>query len=110
MLLVVLGYRPQRGVTKTRVGTILGLEASTYLADLSREGLILIYCDSSRELNFWRPAPEAFLALGLRSKSDIPALRELEAWFDTQEEAQRIEKLEPVFKKLEKADCPPAQA
>ena len=42
------------------------------------------------------------LALGLRSKSDIPALKELEAWFDTQEEAQRREKLDPVFKKLEK--------
>jgi hypothetical protein len=69
------------------VGTILGLEASTYLVDLSREGLI--YCDPSRELNFWRPAPEALLALGLRSKSDIPALKELEAWFDTQEKAQR---------------------
>ena len=36
MLLVVLGYRRKGGVTKTRVGTILGLEASTYLADLSR--------------------------------------------------------------------------
>jgi len=100
VLLVVLGYRRKGGVTKTRVGTILGLEASTYLADLSREGLI--YCDPSRELNFWRPAPEALLALGLRSKSDVPALKELEAWFDTQEEAQRTEKLDPVFKKLEK--------
>ena len=72
VLLVVLGYRRKGGVTKTRVGTILGLEASTYLADLSSEGLF--YCDPSRELNFWRPAPEALLALGLRSKSDIPAL------------------------------------
>jgi hypothetical protein len=88
------------GVTKTRVGTILGLEASTYLNDRAREGLI--YCDPSRELNFWRPAPEALLALGLRSKSDIPALKELETWFDTQDEVQRTEKLDPVFKKLEK--------
>ena len=40
--------------------------------------------------------------MGLRSKSDIPALKELETWFDTQEEAQRTEKLDPVFKKLEK--------
>ena len=84
VLLVVIGYRRKGGVTKSRVGTILGLEASTYLADLAREGLI--YCDPSRELNFWRPAPEALLALGLRAKSDIPALEELEAWFDTQKE------------------------
>jgi hypothetical protein len=42
------------------------------------------------------------LALGLRSKSDILALKELEAWFDTKEEAQSREKLDPVFKKLDK--------
>jgi len=42
----------------------------------------LIYCDPSRELKFWSPTPSALLALGLRSHTDIPALKELEEWFD----------------------------
>jgi hypothetical protein len=63
---------PKGGVSKTRVGEILGLEASSILDDLLSQGLI--YCDPSRELNFWRPTPSALLALGLRSHTDIPAL------------------------------------
>jgi chromosome segregation and condensation protein ScpB len=100
VLLVVLGYRRKGGVTKTRVGTILGLEASTYLADLSREGLI--YCDPRRELNFWRPTSEALLALGFRSFADIPALKELEEWFDTQKEMRAIAKLDRFFERTSK--------
>ena len=65
MLLVVIGYRREEGVSKRRVGEILGLEASSYLDDLLSQGLI--YCDPSRELNFWRPTQAALLALGLRS-------------------------------------------
>ena len=61
MLLVVIGYRQKGGVSKTRVGEILGLEASSILDDLLSQGLI--YCDPSRELNFWRPTPSALLAL-----------------------------------------------
>jgi integrase len=61
------------------VGEILGLEASAILDDLLSQGLI--YADSSRELNFWRPAPAALLALDFRSYTDIPALKELEEWF-----------------------------
>jgi chromosome segregation and condensation protein ScpB len=83
VLLVVIGYRRKGGVSKTRVGEILGLEASSILDDLLIQGLI--YCDPSRELNFWRPTPSALLALGLRSSTDIPALKELEEWFDTKE-------------------------
>jgi hypothetical protein len=64
------------------VGEILGLEASFYLDDLLSQGLI--YCDPSRELSCWRPTQSALLALGLRSHTDIPALKELEEWFDTQ--------------------------
>ena len=82
MLLVVIGYRQKGGVSKGRVGEILGLDASSILDDLLRQGLI--YCDPSRELNFWRPTQSALLALGLRSHTDIPALKELEEWFDTQ--------------------------
>jgi chromosome segregation and condensation protein ScpB len=93
VLLVVIGYRRKGGVSETRVGEILGLDASSYLDDLSREGLI--YCDPSRELNFWRPTQEALLALGLRSCTDIPALKELEEWFDTQKEMRTIGKLDP---------------
>ena len=71
VLLVVIGYRRKGGVSKARVGEILGLEACPYLDDLLSFGLI--YRDPSRELNFWRPTSEALLALGLRSSTDIPA-------------------------------------
>ena len=53
VLLVTIGYRRKGGVSKARVGEILGLEASSLLDDLLSQGLI--YCDPSRELNFWRP-------------------------------------------------------
>ena len=98
VLLVVIGYRRKGGVSKARVGEILGLEVSSYLDDLLSRGLI--YCDPSRELNFWRPTSEALLALGLRSHTDIPALKELEEWFDTQKEMQAIAKLDPYFERI----------
>ena len=88
MLLVVIGYRQKGGVSKSRVGEILGLEASFYLDDLLSQGLI--YCDPSRELNFWQPTPSALLSLGLRFYTDIPALEELEEWFDSQKEIRGI--------------------
>ena len=97
MLLVTIGYRQKGGVSKTRVGEILGLEVSSYLDDLLSRGLI--YCDPSRELNFWRPTSEALLALGLRSHTDIPALKE---WFDTQKEMRVIAKLDPFFERTSK--------
>jgi hypothetical protein len=100
VLLVVIGYRQRGGVSKTRVGEILGLEASFYLDDLLSQGLI--YCDPSRELNFWRPTPSALLALGLRSHTDIPALKELEEWFDAQKEMRGIAKLDPFFERTSK--------
>jgi hypothetical protein len=62
----------------------------------------LIYCDPSRELNFWRPTPEALLALGFRSHTDIPALKELEEWFDAQKEIRAIAKLDPFFERTSK--------
>ena len=40
MLLVVIGHRRKKGVSKARVGEILGLEVSSYLDDLLRQGLI----------------------------------------------------------------------
>ena len=100
VLLVVIGYRRKGGVSKARVGEILGLEVSSYLDDLLSRGLI--YCDPSRELNFWRPSSEALLALGLRSHTDIPALKELEEWFDTQKEMRAIAKLDPFFERTSK--------
>jgi chromosome segregation and condensation protein ScpB len=100
VLLVVIGYRRKGGVSKARVGEILGLEASSLLDDLLSQGLI--YCDPSRELNFWRPTSEALLALGLRSFADIPALKELEEWFDTRKEMRGIAKLDPFFEKTSK--------
>jgi chromosome segregation and condensation protein ScpB len=98
VLLVVIGYRQKGGVSKARVGEILGLEASLYLDDLLRQGLI--YCDPSRELKFWRPTQSALLALGLRSHTDIPALKELEEWFDTQKEMRATAKLDPYFERI----------
>jgi chromosome segregation and condensation protein ScpB len=100
VLLVVIGYRQKGGVSKTRVGEILGLEASSILDDLLSFGLI--YCDPSREVNFWRPTPSALLALGLRSHTDIPALKELEEWFDSQKEIRGIAKLDPFFERTGK--------
>jgi chromosome segregation and condensation protein ScpB len=100
VLLVVIGYRQKGGVSRSRVGEILGLEASSILDDLLSFGLI--YCDPSRELNFWRPTPSALLALGLRSHTDIPALKELEEWFDSQKEIRGIAKLDPFFERTSK--------
>ena len=87
VLLVVIGYRRKGGVSKSRVEEILGLEASSV---------------PSRELNFWRPTPSALLALGLRSHTDIPALKELEEWFDSQKEMRGIAKLDPFFERTSK--------
>jgi hypothetical protein len=42
------------------------------------------------------------LALGLRSHTDIPALKELEEWFDTQKEMRGIAKLDPFFERTSK--------
>ena len=81
-------------------GQILGLDASSYLDDLLSQGLI--YCDPSRELSFWRPTQSALLALGLRSHTDIPALKELEAWFSTQKEMRAIAKLDSFFERTYK--------
>ena len=53
-------------------------------------------------LNFWRPTPSALLALGLRSHTDIPALKELEEWFDSQKEMRGIAKLDPFFERTSK--------
>ena len=100
VLLVTIGHRRKGGVSRTRVGEILGLDASSLLDDLSSQGLI--YCDPSRELNFWRPTSEALLELGLRSFADIPALKELEEWFDTHNEMRETAKLDPFFERTSK--------
>jgi chromosome segregation and condensation protein ScpB len=100
VLLVIIGHRRKGGVSKARVGEILGLDASLLVDDLLRQGLI--YSDPSREFNFWRPTSEALLALGFRSFADIPALRELEEWFDSQKESRAIARLDPFFQRTNK--------
>jgi hypothetical protein len=60
---------------------------SAYLGELSKRELI--YAAPGRELNWWRPTPEALLALGLRSIAEIPELKELENWFDSQKSYPR---------------------
>jgi chromosome segregation and condensation protein ScpB len=100
VLLVVIGYRRKGGVSKTRVGEVLGLDASLYLDDLLSQELI--YCDPSKALKFWRPTQSALLALGFRSYTDIPALKELEEWLDAQKEFHAIEKPDPFFERIRK--------
>jgi hypothetical protein len=64
----------------------------------------LIYSDPSRELNFWRPTQSALLALGFRSFVDIPALKELEEWFEAQQKEEKIPraKLDRFFDRTQK--------
>jgi chromosome segregation and condensation protein ScpB len=101
VLLVVIGYRHKGGVSRTRIGEILGLEAAPYLEDLCKKELV--YTAPGKELNWWRPTPEALLVLGLRSYSDIPELKELERYFDSissfgnRDEWQA--NLEPIFER-----------
>ena len=101
VLLVVIGYRKKGGVSRTRIGEILGLEAALYLEDLSKKELV--YTAPGKELNWWRPTPEALLALGLRSYSDIPELKELERYFDSTKsfgnDNEREANLEPLLEK-----------
>jgi chromosome segregation and condensation protein ScpB len=103
VLLVVIGYRHKGGVSRTRIGEILGLEAAPYLEDLRKKELV--YTAPGKELNWWRPTPEALLALGLRSYSDIPELKELERYFDSQasfqNDTQKEANLEPIFEKAQ---------
>jgi hypothetical protein len=42
------------------------------------------------------------LALGFRCYTDIPALKELEEWFDTQKELRAIAELDPFFQRTSK--------
>ena len=61
----MIGHRHKGGVSKTRIGEILRLDAAPYLEDLRKKELV--YTAPGKELNWWRPTPEALLALGLRS-------------------------------------------
>jgi chromosome segregation and condensation protein ScpB len=103
VLLVVIGYRHKGGVSRTRVGEILGLEPAPYLEDLCKKELV--YTAPGKELNWWRPTPEALLALGLRSYSDIPELKALERYFDSQtsfqNDVQKEANLEPIFEQAQ---------
>jgi hypothetical protein len=84
------------------VAEILSLDPSSYLEDLWHQELI--YADPGRELNFWRPTLSALLTLGLRSSTDIPALKELEEWFDAR--ASKPESLDSYFARTK--SCNPA--
>jgi chromosome segregation and condensation protein ScpB len=103
VLLVVIGYRHKGGVSRTRIAEILGLEAAPYLEDLRKKELV--YTAPGKELNWWRPTPEALLALGLRSYSDIPELKALERYFDSQKsfqnELEEEANLDPILEKAQ---------
>jgi hypothetical protein len=103
VLLVVIGHRRKGGVSKTRIGEILSLDATPCLEELRKKELV--YTAPGKQLNWWRPTPEALLALGLRSASDIPELKELEGWFDSQRSFSKVvEKqgnVEPILEKAQ---------
>ena len=101
VLLVVIGYRRKGGVSKTRVANILRLDPSPYLDDLRK--MELVYTVPDKELNWWRPTPEALLALGLRSYSDIPELKALEGYFACDQWFEMAGELEPTFAKAQKS-------
>jgi hypothetical protein len=46
--------------------------------------------------------PIGFACSGLGSHTDIPALKELEEWFDAQKEIRGIAKLDPFFERTSK--------
>jgi chromosome segregation and condensation protein ScpB len=99
VLLVVIAHRLKGGVSRSRISEILRLDAAGYLNDLSKRELV--YTAPGKEINWWRPTPEALLALGLRSVSDIPELKELERWFDSQKsfssDAEKQVHLDPLI-------------
>jgi hypothetical protein len=99
VLFVVLGHRRKGGVSKTRIGQILGLDAEPHLAALAKEKLI--YVAPGKELNWWRPSSRALLALGVTSRAEIPELTELEAWFDSQQtfgtHEEKQKSVEPIL-------------
>ena len=65
VLLVVIGYRRKGGVSRTRIGEILGLEAASYLEDLRKKELVYTAPGKELELVASHPggAPGAGLAL-----------------------------------------------
>ena len=101
VLLVVIGYRHKGGVSKTRISDILKLDPTPLLEELWKRELV--YTAPGKELSWWRPTPEALLALGLRSYSDIPELKALERYFESEKSFQSHQvkdaNLEPVFAK-----------
>jgi hypothetical protein len=105
ILLVVMGYRRKGGVSKTRISEILSLDPSPYLDDLWKQALI--YTTPGKELNWWRPTPNALLSLGLRSYSDIPELKALERYFESHDsfetDEERRAAAQPILKNAEKS-------
>jgi len=102
VLLVVIAHRRKGGVSKTRIGEILRLDASPYLDELCE--MELVYVAPRNEINWWRPTPAALVVLGLRSHTDIPELKELEQWFDAQKSfwTSSRGKLDPIVARAAK--------
>ena len=104
VLLVTIGHRRKGGVSKTRIGEILRLNPDVYLDDLRQKGLV--YPSPGRGTILWRPTPEALLSLGFRSWSDIPELKELEQWFESQKtfhtNEEKLANVGPALARAEK--------
>lgn len=105
VLLVVLSCRRKGSVSKTRIQDILKIDPSCYLNELSKMDLI---CTApGKEINCWRPTPQALQTLGVRSYCEIPELKELDRYFDShkslQNEVEKDANMEPVLEKAEKS-------
>jgi hypothetical protein len=88
VLLVVIGHRKKGGVTKTALSEILPVgDIDSILERLKDDGLI--YADPAKYFNYWRARPAALLSLHLRSHTEIPALKELEIYFENRSSSQR---------------------
>lgn len=88
VLLVVIGYRKNGGVTKSGITDVLGpiREIETILKSLQSKAMI--YADPVRFYDYWRPRPGALLALHLRSHTEIKELKELELYFESRSPSQ----------------------
>jgi hypothetical protein len=70
------------------------VEPAPYLEDLCKKELV--YRAPGKELNWWGPTPDALLALGLRSYTDIPELKALERYFDSGKSFQTASEQHPI--------------
>ena len=100
VLVIVLGYRRQGGVSRTRISEILRIDPVEALERLCAAQLIK--SDASGDRVRWLPREETLLRLGYRAFSEIAALRPLEDWFQAREKTPGVP-VEPALERSERA-------